>query len=197
METKTLIENYIKLISKEGFTNEDSNIYFKNIGTQIQEVFYDAPDQRCIKQIKSDNIEGRSVNLFAIVNYSTFKHFEKAEVLSNYIQEMIENRKIELTKEIVCIDAIETLKYLIEKQGYNCQDIIYDFPYNRGYSFSYIEYPSENEYNFKHIEQTDFITVSEKSTDKTKKIIIKSDEFIKLNEDNILEYITKKLNDKN
>jgi len=196
METKILIEEYIDLISKEGFIDEDSNIYFKNIGTQTQEVFYDAPDQECIKQIKSDYIEGRSVNLVAKVHYSTFKNFDKAELLGNYIQKIIENRKIELTKELICIDAIQNLKYLIEKQGYNCQDIIYNFPYHKAYSFSYMEYPSDNEYNFKHIEQTDFITVSEKSNDKIKKIIINSDEIIRFNEDNILEYITKKLNDK-
>jgi len=196
METKILIEEYIHLISKEGFIGEDSNIYFKNIGTQIQEVFYDVPDQKCIKQIKSDYIEGRSVNLVAKISYNTFKNFEKAELLGNYIQKILENRKIELTKELICINAIQNLKYLIEKQGYNCQDIIYNFPSNKGYSFSYIEYPSDNEYDFKHIEQTDFIAVSEKSNDKTKKIIIKSDEIIKLNENNILEYVTKKLNDK-
>lgn len=196
METKTLIEDYIDLISNEGFINEGSNIYFRNIGTQIQEVFYDVPDQKYIKQIKSDYIEGRGVNLVAKVHYSTFKNFDKAELLGNYIQEIIQSRKIELTKELICIDAIQNLKYLIEKKGYNCQDIIYDFPDHKAYSFSYSEHPSDNEYNFKHIEQTDFITVSEKSNDKIKKIFVKSDEIIRFNEDNILEYITKKLNDK-
>ncbi|XJR89968.1 hypothetical protein ACH34E_04010 [Elizabethkingia anophelis] len=198
METKTLIENYIQLISKEGFINEDANIYFKNIGSQFQETFYNAPDQQYIKQIKSDYIEGRSVNLIAAINYSTLKYFQNAEELSNRIHEMIENRKIELTKEIICIDAFGNLKDLIEEQGYNCQNIIYDLPYlkGHGHAFSYIEYPSEKEYNFKHIIQTDFITISEKSTDKVKTIIIKSDEIIKLNVDNIIDYITKKLSDK-
>ncbi|HFK5552842.1 TPA: hypothetical protein ACGZ9Q_000883 [Elizabethkingia anophelis] len=196
METKTLIENYIQLISKEGFINEDANIYFKNIGSQFQETFYNAPDQQYIKQIKSDYIEGRSVNLIAAINYSTLKYFQNAEELSNRIHEMIENRKIELTKEIICIDAFGNLKDLIEEQGYNCQNIIYDLPYLKGHAFSYIEYPSEKEYNFKHIIQTDFITISEKSTDKVKTITIKSDEIIKLNVDNIIDYITKKLSDK-
>ncbi|MCL1670348.1 hypothetical protein [Elizabethkingia ursingii] len=196
METKILIENYINLISKEGFINEDENIYFKNIGTQFQETFYDTPDQQYIKQIKSDYIEGRSVNLIATISYSTLKYFEKVEELSNYIHKMIENIKIELTKEIICIDAFENLKYLIEEQGYNCQNIVYDLPYLKGHGFSYIEHPSENEYNFKHIIQTDFITISEKSTDKVKTITIKSDEIINLNDDNIIDYITKKLSNK-
>lgn len=197
MEKGLLIKNYIQLISEDGFINEDSNIFFKNIGTHIQEVFYDCPNERCIKQIKFDYIEGNNVTLKAEINYSSLQNFQNAEVLKNYIDDLIKTRKSVFTKELICMDAIEKLKHLIESHGYKTEDVYYNFPNKRGQSFSFIEFPSDVKFSFQHIEQTDFITITETVAEISKKIIFKSDEMTKLNDENIFDVVKQKLIDKN
>ena len=192
MDNKSLIENYIQLISTEGFINEDEKFYFKNIGSTNQEIFYDTTAQSCIKHIKVDNIDGRSVDLIANIHYSTLKNYATAEDLKHYIDDLIEMQKQELTKEIICFNIIEDIKNLIEEEGYQCDNIFYDYPYNKGYGFVYVEHPSNYEYRFKHIEHTDFITIYELNEDKIKKIILNYEEILELDKENITTYIKEK-----
>ena len=195
MENELLIENYIQLLSVEGFINEGANVFFKNIGAQNQEVFYNYQDQKFIKQIKVDYIEGRSVNLIAEVHYNTLRNYENAENLKIYIDYLIESRKNVFSKEIICMDTMENLKSELEYEGYQTEDVYYDFPHYTGQSFSFFDFPSKQKFEFKHIGGTDFITIIRTSDEILKKIILKSDDLKELTDENILSYIKQKLDD--
>jgi hypothetical protein len=193
MDSKSLIKDYIELISKEGFINEDEDFYFKNIGSTNQEIFYDAQTQSCLKYIKMDYIEGRNIDLIANVHYSTLGNYETAESLRIYIDNLLKIKKQELTKEIICVNTIIDIKYLIEQEDYQCDNIFYDYPYTKGFGFSYVEHPSNIEYRYKHIEQTNFITVYESNDKKIKSIVLTSEEILELDKENIIANIKERL----
>jgi|GEM_PF-5346883 len=197
MTREQLIQDYIELISKDGFHREDENYYIKNVGSKFQQVFYNNPDQNYIKLIIPDYMEGREIDLVAKVDYSTFRNFENGEHSKQYIGNLINTRRRELIKEIICVNAIEDIQTIVEDLGYDCDNIFYDYPYKKGYGFSYLEYPSGTRYEYKHIAQTDYITVIEESDQQIKTIILNSVEIQKLKKDNLVDSIKEILNNKN
>lgn len=196
MQIEQLIQDYIYLIFKDGFFIEDENYYIKNIGSKYQQVFYNNPSQKYIKLIIPAYIEGREIDLVAKVDYGTLHHYKSGETLKKKIDNLIDIKKDELIKEIICIDAIEHIQKIIEGVGYNCVNIFYDYPYKKGYGFSYVEYPSEIKYEYKHIAQTDYITIIAESDRQIKNTILNYSEIQKLEKDNLVDTIKEKLNTK-
>lgn len=196
MNEEVLIQNYIKLICDDGFFREDENYYIKNIGSRYQQVFYDRQDQKYIKLIVPDNIEGREIYLKAKVDYCTLKNFQTGENLKIYIDNLLSARRDEYTKEIICVNIMKDIQILLEEAGYDCTHIIYDYPYKKGYGFEYEDYPSGSRYEYEHIAQTDYIRVIERNDELLRTAILNYLEIQKLDRNNLVDSIKEKLNTK-
>lgn len=196
MKEEALIQFYIQQLCEDGFFKEDENYYIKNIGSRSQQVFYDAPDRKFIRLIVPDYIEGREIDLAAKVDYITLKNFETGEDLKEYIDNFLSAQKDEYTKEIICVNAMEDIQIFLQELGYNCTKIIYDYPYKKGYGFEYEEYPSGTKYEYRHIAQTDFISIIEKNEMLFKTTILNYLEIQNLNKNDLVDSIKERLNSK-